>query len=426
MQNALIRKEIGKSVYINCVKDEKFKSNRITLCFVAPLKKETTTVNALVPFVLRKGCKSCPDFTTLNKKLADMYGAILDADVQRHADLQIIEVSIQFIDDRYAISGENMTEIATNLLYDIAFEPNLDEEGLFPKIDLELEKEYLIDTIESELNDKRIYAIGKALDTVFENEPFAVKRYGYTDIAKKITGKELALAWQNLVKTAQIEIMFTGPGNFSVAEKVFKERIKNVIRKPIAFTRAEILPYSEFKSEEETMDIAQGKLVMAFRMGAPKTEQEKNSARVMAALYGGTAFSKLFMNVREKMSLCYYASASFMRTVGVMLVDSGIEFENREKAQSEILHQLDDMVSGNFTEEDLINTKSAITNSLGSMGDTLGTVESWYLTGILEDNIITPIEDAEGIKKITREDVIKAAEKAKLASVFFLKGGKTE
>lgn len=423
MQGTLVRKQIGEGAFMNSVAETKFKSDRISLCLVTPINKETATVNALVPFVLRKGCKSCPDFTELNKKLAKMYGAILDADVAKHGDKQIIEVSLQFTDDRYAIGGENMTETAAKLLSDIVFEPNFDENGHFPKIDLELEREYLIDTIESELNDKRVYAISKAFGMVFENEPFGVKRYGYVEDAKAITDDSLAKAWKELIKTSQIEIFFAGPGNSEIAEKVFSERISKTEREPLYKEPFELVEYSPLKEAEESMDIVQGKLVMIFRMGAPKTEEEKNAARVLSALYGGTAFSKLFMNVREKMSLCYYADSHFERNSGVMTVDCGIEFENRSKAQSEIQNQLEMIAKGNFTDDELNDTKGAIINSLGSVGDTLYSVEGWYMGGIIEGNIVTPEDDKKAIMAVTKEDVMNAAKKAKLAAVFFLKGG---
>ena len=426
MQGTLIRKEIGKAAFMNSVTEPKFKSDRISLCLVTPLKRETATVNALVPFVLRKGCKSCPDFTKLNRKLAEMYGAILDADVAKHADRQIIEISLQFTDDRYAIDGENMAETAAKLLSDIVFEPNLDENGFFPEIDLELEREFLIDTIESDLNDKRIYAIGRALKLLYENEPFGIKRYGYVEDARAITSESLVKAWKDLIRTARIEIMFAGPGNPEVAEKVFEERISKLEREPFEEEHFEMVDYSPLKEAEESMDIVQGKLVLAFRMGAPKTEDEKNAARVLSAIYGGTAFSKLFMNVREKMSLCYYADSHFERSSGVLIVDCGIEFENRKAAQEEIIRQLELIAEGEFTDEEFEDTKGSIYNSLGSVGDTLYSIESWFMTGILEENPITPKDDAEAIEKITREDVIAAAKKAKLAAVFFLKGGENE
>ncbi|MBR3952145.1 MAG: insulinase family protein [Oscillospiraceae bacterium] len=426
MIGTLNRKEIGKGAFLSWVAEPKFKHNRITLCLVTPIEKETATVNALVPFVLRKGCKSCPDFTALNKKLAEMYGAILDADVSKHGDKQIIEITLVTADDKFAIGGEKMTETAANLLWDLVFEPNLDEKGLFPEIDLELEREYLIDTIESDLNDKRTYAIGKALDLVFENEPFGIKRYGYVEDAKAITGESLAKAWKNLVKNAKIEVFFAGPGNAETVGKVFAEKISSLEREPFEEKGFETVAYSPFKEAEEEMEIAQGKLVMVFRMGGPKSEREKNAARMLSALYGGTAFSKLFMNVREKMSLCYYADSSFERGSGILIVDCGIEFGNREKAQSEIIRQLELIAEGDFSEEEFSATKNAIMNSLGSVGDTLFSVENWYMGGIIENNVITPEEDKKAMERVTREEVMEMAKRAKLASVFFLKGGEKE
>ncbi len=426
MPEMFSRKSIGNEAYISSIKEGKFKSDRITVSLVTQLKKERATVNALVPFVLRKGCKSCPDFTELNKRLAEMYGAIIDADVSKHGDLQIIELSLQFIDDHYSIDGDNMTEKAAKLLSDLVFDPNLDKNGLFPEKDVELERNYLIDMINSDLNDKRVYAVKKTLSLIFEGEPFGICRYGYVSDAKKITGEQLACAWKDLIKTSRIEIMFVGPGEPETAEKIFAARIAEIEREPKSFERTPIMPYSEYKEAEEAMDIVQGKLVMAFRMGAPKTEREKNAARVFSALYGGTPFSKLFMNVREKLSLCYYASAHFERSTGVMTVDSGIEFKSRNAAQAEILNQLEDVKAGNFTDIELAQTKLIIKNSLGSVGDSLGAMESWYMTGILEGLIVTPEEDAAAIDEITREEVIDMANRAKLTTVFFLKGGEKE
>lgn len=421
----LIRKKIGNEVYLNFVREEKFKSDRITVNLVTPLCKEKAAVNALVPFVLRKGCKRCPDFTELNKRLAKMYGAILDADVTKQGGFQIIEVLLQFADDKFAISGEKMVEEGAKLLCDLVFEPNLDENGLFPEKDFELEREYLIDTINSDLNDKRTYAIHRAVEMEFEGEPFGVSRYGSEEDAKKITAKQLAAAWRELVAAARIEIMFVGPGDPAAVEKIFAEKTEALKREPAPLEKAVLVPYKEYKEAEESMDIVQGKLVMGFRMGAPETEREKNAARVLSAIYGGTPFSRLFMNVREKLSLCYYAVSHFERGTGTMFVDCGIEFESREKAQAEILRQLDCICAGEITEEELSDTKLIIRNSLGSVGDSLGGLDSWYMTCILDGLILTPEEDAEEIEKVTAEEVVAMAKRARLSTVFFLKGGET-
>lgn len=425
MAEKLIRKEIGKEAYFSMIRDPKFKSDRITLCMVTPLRKETVTANALVSFVLRKGCKSCPDFTLLNKKLADLYGAILDTDASKHGDLQIIKFTIQFLDDRYALGKEKMVETAAKLLADVAFDPNFDENGLFPELDVTLERSYLIDTINSDLNEKRTYAIGKALSLAFEGEPFGIKRYGTVEDAEKLTNADLVAAWKNLVRTSRFEMMFTGPGDPAVAEKVLSERISRLEREPAGIERAKIIAYTDYKEETESMDVVQGKLVMAFRLGAPTETRERNAARVFSALYGGTPFSKLFMNVREKRSLCYYVSSSYERS-GILLVDSGIEFDKREATQKEIIRQLAAMQEGDFTEEELSEAKLLMKNSIGSVTDSLGATEGWYLGGILDDDAVSPEEDQKQIDEVTAEEVIALAKRAVLSTVFFLKGAEEE
>lgn len=422
MPGKLVREKIGSESYINFINTDKFRSDRITLSFVTPLDRDKATVNALVPFILRKGCRSCPDFTALNRKLAEMYGAVLDADVSKLADSQIIEISLTFVDDRFAIDGEKMSEKAAELVADIALDPALDENGAFGEKDVELEKVCLADTIASELNEKRVYAVTKLCELIFEGEPFAVKRYGYLDRIDEITPQSAADAWRELVRTSRIEIMVTGMGDPGAVKAVFENRIGSLDRDPVIRERTKPLAYTEYKEGTEEMDIAQGKLVMGFRMGAPETEREKDAARLMAILYGATPFSKLFLNVREKMSLCYYASAHFERRSGIMLVDSGIEFKNYDAARSEIIRQLDLMKEGDFTDEELSETKLIIKSSLGSVDDSLSAMESWYMNGILDGVILTPEEDIENIYEITREEIVEAAGKAKLAACFFLKG----
>ena len=425
MGENFIRKEIGKEAFFTTIRDPKFKSDRITLGMVTKLRKETASANALISFVLRKGCKSCPDFTMLNKKLADLYGAILDTDVSKHGDLQIVKFTIQFLDDRYALGGEKMVKTAAKLLADVAFDPNLDENGLFPELDVTLEKNYLIDTIKSDLNDKRVYAIGKALSIAFEGEAFGVKRYGTVEEAEKLTNAGLVDAWRDLVRTSRLELMFTGPGDSAVAEKVLTERISRLEREPAELRRDPIIPYTEYKEETESMDVVQGKLVMAFRLGAPTETKERNAARVFSALYGGAPFSKLFMNVREKMSLCYYVSSTYERS-GILLVDSGIEFDKREATQKEILRQLDAMQRGDFTEEELSQAKLLMKNSIGSVTDSLGATEGWYLGGLLDDDAVSPEEDQRQIDEVTADEVVAMAKRAMLSTVFFLKGAEKE
>jgi len=423
MSTPLCRERIGDGVYFSSVGEDKFKSDRITVCFVAPLKREDAAENAIVPFILRKGCRAFPDFTLLNKKLARLYGAILDADVTKYGDRQMMHVSIQALDDRYAIGGDEMVRECAELLASVVLEPNFDADGLFPEKDLELERQYLVDTIDSDLNDKRIYAIKRCTGIMFRDEPFGVRRYGNRDEAGRITRQAATRAWERLVRTARVEIIFTGAGNAEAAKRVFAEKFSALEREPVEFVKPAIKAKAgAFVSEDEKMDVAQGKLVMGYRCGAPESREDINAMRVMSAMFGATPFSKLFNNVREKMSLCYYCISRYDRPTGVMIVDSGVETANRQAAQDEIQNQLSLMAAGDFTDEELANTILIMKNGLQTVGDMLDTIEGWYLTRILEDDSLTPEEDAADIEKVTAQQVRLAAAKAELETVYFLHG----
>lgn len=422
MNEIVVRKKIGEEVYINSISEEKFMSDRITVNLITPLDRDQVTKNSLVSFLLRKGCVKYPDFTLLNRKLANMYGAILDSDVSKFADMQVIEISIQYLDDRYTIDNENMANDAADLISDIVFSPNLNEKGNFNEKDIRIEKESLIDLIKGELNDKRIYAINKMASMFFEGEKYAIRKYGYLEDVEKITSEELTEAWKKLISSSRIEIMCTGRVDIENVKKVFENKLSNIDRKPVKYERSIPVDYSEYKECEEKMDIVQGKLVLGFRTGAPKSEEEKNAMRLFSAIYGGTPFSKLFLNVREKLSLCYYSSSHYERNSSLLFVDSGIEFKNRDAAQSEILHQLEEIQNGNVSDDELSSTMLMMQNAFGMVNDSLSSLEGWYLDGILDDNISTPEEFVESLAKVTKEDIIDASKKVKLTTVYFLKG----
>ena len=422
MEDRPVRRRIGEGIYFTAVREPKFKSNRMTAVLIAPLERTKATARALVPFLLRKGCGAYPDFTALNEKLASMYGAILDADVTKYADLQMIHLSVQTADDKFSIAGEPLCRESAELLCSVLTDPVLDKYGHFPEQDFRVERNYLIDTIESELNEKRTYAIGKCTEILFRDEPFGVKRYGYKEDAEKLTAEEATTAWRELLKGARMEILFTGPGDPEDAERVFAERLGGLMREPFGEHPTPPKPYSEYAELDEKMDVVQGKLVMAYRLGAPEGETEQAAARMMAALYGGTPFSKLFMNVREKMSLCYYCTARYDRPTGVILVDSGVEAANMTKAEEEIGNQLSAVAEGGFTEEERGNTLLLAVNSLKSVEDSLDGAEGWYLTRILDGDMRTPAEDAETIGAVTAEQIAEMAGRAKLAAVYRLTG----
>lgn len=422
LSNKLTRAPIGQDVYFSSVADPKFKHNRISVNFVMPLARETASDNAVVPFILRKGCRSCPDFTSLNARLAELYGAELDVDVTKFGGWQVVELSLKGLDNRFALDGEDVTEKCAELIADIALDPKL-QDGLFDRTDVELEKQYLIDTIEAEINEKRTYALARCLQVMCEGEPVAVRRYGDRESAQAVTRRSAAGAYKRIVEGGRVEVLFIGSGNHERAKRLFEKRFADMRRSPLQLPALQIRTAAGKAGEEvERMELSQSKLVMGMRTGSAATVREINARRVFSALFGGTPFSKLFLNVREKLSLCYYCASRYDVTTGLLFVDSGVEAENKQKAQEEVMVQLKAVQDGGFTPEELANTKLLMKNSVISSGDSLTGLEGWYLSQILRGQDYSPMQDCEMLEQITREEVVEAARAVTLDTVYFLTG----
>ena len=423
MGEKLDRTKIGENIHFTCVRDPKFKHNRLTLCFVMPLIRETASENAVVPFILRKACRELPDMSALNIRLEELYGASLSADVTKHGLYQLLELSIHGLDNRYALNGEDITRECAALLCSVALDPLLDASGLFKEADVALERQYVIDTIESLINEKRGYALARCTQFMCEGEPVAVRKYGYTELAGKITPASATAAYRRMLKTAAVEIIFTGSGESSEARELFREKFAGLERASFGYEQAALRETAEKATEHvERMELSQAKLVLGMRTGEINTRRQIRAARVFAALFGGTPFSKLFLNVREKLSLCYYCAARFDAATKLLYVDSGIEAEYKEKAQAEIMAQLKAIREGDFSDKELRETKLLMYNSLRSAKDSLSSIEGWYLARILLGQEESPGEDIEALAEITREEVMEAAAKVTLDTVYFLTG----
>ena len=419
------RTEIGNGIWFNSMVDERYKTNRVSVSLILPLMRETASFHSLIPNILRKGTRSCPDFTEFSKKLAMLYGAYIGYGVSAIGDCQAVTLSAGVIDDSYALNKEPLLAQVSKILTEGLLEPVL-ENGVFRAEEVELEKQSLIDLIESEINEKRQYALNRAMSVVCADEPAGINKYGYIEDVKKITPASAAAAYEKLLRTARIEIMFVGCGDPSEALEIFRQAFLNLKREPAVFTPFAVNRQAAFKEETDRMNVAQSKLVLGFRTGTAPDGDMLNATRLMLALYGGTPSSKLFLNVREKLSLCYYCAARPNVSKGLAFVDCGVEHANIQKARGEILHQLDCVKNGDFTEEELNHARLSMVNSFRSVGDSPSAVESWYLSQVLYNTQRSPEMEAEKIAAVTREEIIAAAQQMELAAVYLLTGEEAE
>lgn len=422
MNNQFAREELAPGVYFSSVRNAKFKHNSITMNLLVPLSSETAAGYAILPFLLRKGSRTCPDFTRLEETLCDLYGAELSADVSRHGEYQILSASITSIDDRYALEGEEISGRCADLLADMVLDPNF-VGGTFVEADFKLEQQFLIDTIESEINDKRSYALRQCKAAMCAGSPLAVSHYGTVQAARALTPEIAAAHYHRLIDTARVEILFTGCGDPAAARHQFQQRFTTLTRHPQTHQPQPIVPTAtQVKDLKEEMEMAQSKLVLGMRTGPGATRQEQDALKLMAALYGGTPFSRLFVNVREKLSLCYYCAARYDPATGILMVDIGVEQENRQKAQEAILAELKVVAEGGFSDEELEATRLAYANSLRSVGDSLSATENWYFSQILYGRSDAPQQALEVMDTITRSQVEAAAAAVTLDTVYFLTG----
>ena len=414
---------IGDGIQFTEIRDKKFKHNRISVCLIVPLSREEATVNALIPFLLRQGTAEYPTFTLLNKKLCSLYGAALDVGVDKSGQYQMLSLAVTGIGDRYALGGENMARECAQLLCQVLLHPHFVGDGFDPK-PVELEKQFLRDTIEAEINDKRTYAVSRCKGLMCAGQPSAVKRYGYAEDVQAITPRSAAAAYRRILDTARIEFIFAGCADSAQAAEAVSKAFAGRQRHPIP--AIEKLPYqpapASLREETEAMDVVQGKLVLGFRVKEPASSQDMAALRLAVSLYGGTPFSLLFKNVREKMSLCYYCAARLDRATGILMVDSGVEMENKQKAQAAILEQLCALQEGRFTDEELAHTKLILNTSLKATTDSLSAMEAWRMGQILNGTNDSPEEDFALLERVTREDVKRAAAGIALDTVYFLTG----
>lgn len=413
---------LENGVHFRRIQDSRFKTQRISVNMMVPLQKETAAANALIPYLLCRTNRAYPDYTKLGQRLCELYGASLNGDIQKLGDVQVLSVTAAGLADRYALHGEKISSELTELLCSAIFDPVLDEDGLFPIDGFEQEKRQTLETIDSEMGDKRLYAKKKGLELLLGDEPAAISRYGTREQVESLTREEVTQAWKQLLKIARFEVMVLGDASPELVLQKLRGKFSTE-RNPVCCKTDALPSAGPVKEKQEQMDVTQCKMILGFRTGVSAQQWEQIPAlKLMSAILGGTPHSKLFVNVREKESLCYYCSSRYDTNKGVLLIESGVEEEQLDHAKKAMLEQLDEIQQGNITEEELQSAKLSMCNSLETVEDYLYGMESWYLSQTFHPRTITPKESADEIQQVTIQQVQQAASLCKLDAVYVLRG----
>ena len=410
---------IAEGIRFCSVKTDKFKTCRVNISLAMPLDKNASA-RAILPFMFSRRCAKYPDYTSLNRVLDELYGAAVSAGVLKRGEAQVISFSMSAIDDRFALDGDKVALERTKLLADMIFDP-LTEGESFPEDIIEQEKRLLVEAIENEQNDKRRYAMLRCEQLMFADEAYGVNRFGSVEDVKALTPDVVYAAWCDVLQKATVQITMVSSMDPQPIVDLIREKFSEIERHPVEIKTLFVsgLPKPEYISE--SMPLKQGKLVMGFRTGMRSEDDMMPAMKVAVDIFGGGTYSKLFSVVREKMSLCYYCSAALFNSKGIVMVQSGIEDANEEKAKNEIINQLRLTAEGEFTDEDFSSSIKSLTDSILGNSDTPEEITAWYASQILRNELKAPETYAKEIGSVDRAEVVRAAKTIMLDTIFMLK-----
>lgn len=412
---------IAPGVTLRCCRDTRFKQGGFSFQLVRPMRQEEAAKNALLPAVLLRGTNRCPDLRAVTQRLDELYGGAVSPLVRRVGDYQTTGLYCGFMDDRFALPGDRvfgpMLEFLRELLLD---SPKKD--GAFLPDFVESEKKNLISTIESDRNDKRVYTITRLLRKMCAGDSFGVSRLGEAEDVAAITPEDLTRHYETILRTSPIALFYVGSAPEAEVEAAAKALISGLPREPMELPAQTEFTPGPTGDYTETMDVAQGKLCMGFTTPITNRDPEMPAMQVCNVVLGGGMTSKLFQNVREKMSLCYSIDSTYYGAKGILLANAGIDFDKETVTRQEIGNQLAACQAGEITEGELTAAKEAIASSLRAVLDSPGAIESFHSTAALSGMAFTREEYLRAVEQVSVADVVRCARTLRLHSTYFLKG----
>ena len=172
----------------------------------------------------------------------------------------------------------------------------------------------------------------------------------------------------------------------------------------------------------ETGNYEQDSLVMIYNLDNLNKKERDYVIQLYNIILGsGGLTSKLYKYLREENSLCYIVSSMYQKYDGLLLIYSGIDKKDKNKCLKLINKALQEMINGDFTDEELDNAKKAVISSIKMSEDTNGGIINNYLFNEL-DNLPLYDERVKEFKKISKKDVIEVAKKVKLNTIYLLSG----
>ena len=413
--------ELLPGIVLRCFSDDRFKQEGISLQWIRPMCREEAALNALLPAVLLRGCQSAPDLRAITLRLDDLYGAAVGAQLRRVGDYQVTGLSCSVMKEKYALSGDGVFAPMLAFLQELMFCP-LTENGVFCQEIVDSEKRNLLSAIAAQKNDKRAYASAQMLKIMCKGDSFGIPRLGEKADVEAITPESLWAHYQKLLRESPVQIFYVGAADPEMLADLLRPAFEKLDRHPARLPAQ--TPFCDMGGGEKTeeMDVAQGKLSMGFVTPVTLRDPGFVATQIFNTIFGGGMISKLFMKIREEMSLCYDISSSYHGSKGILTVAAGIDFDKMDTVRQQVLEQLEQCCRGEISNQELCAAKEALLSSLRTTHDSPGAIENYYATAALSGLGMTPDEYMKKVEQVDLEQVAAAARTVKLHTVFSLKG----
>jgi len=412
-----VQRDLAEGVRLHLCETEKFKTLNCKIFIQQNLEKQTATSTALIPLLLRRGSGKFPSTLEIAKELENLYAANFSSDVLKIGERQILELHYQMIDSSLLPEGDTLLERGLETFWDIITNPAGSTEAFIASY-YKQEKQSLKQDLEGLVNEKRSYAIKRAIETMCANEPFGIYKYGEPATLENLKNEDVRLHYGNLLSSCPMDIFLVGRDLDRVAEfiggLVEKRESKQKLKLP------QNVENPEEKVMEENMNMQQAVLIMGYRTNCTYLDDDYYDLVVGNGILGGFAHSKLFMNVREKASLAYYVGSNLEGTKGILLINAGINGDQKEQAMEIIREQISKMKAGEITEHELEQTKQGLISSANAAQDSPAAFIDRNLIGLVNGQLRDSAQVIEAIRNVRKEGVIKAMERLSLDTTYIL------
>ncbi|MBQ1576193.1 MAG: insulinase family protein [Oscillospiraceae bacterium] len=423
------RSELMSGVWLTHIRTDKFKTACLSVSLLTQLRRETAAMNALLPQVLRRGTAAYGDMEAISRRLDELYGAAIEPVVRRFGEIQSLGFFASVPEEEFLPTGADTLRGTCELLGQLLCAPNTRGGLLLPQY-VDSERDKLLEAIRARINDKIGWSISRCIEEMCCGEDYAVDRLGDEESAEAIRYQKLTKQYRALLQSSPIEIFYCGRADKKRVENLLRDAFSTLPRGEIDYDIGTDVRLNALESEPrrytEQMNVAQAKLVIGWRLGEAMEEPDGAALRVFADLFGGSAASKLFMNVREKLSLCYFASAIMDVHKGVLLAYAGTEFDNVERAKEEIFAQLAAIANGEITDEELSAARADVKSALKSAQDSQGALEGFYLSAVLDGADYSPEELGALVDEVTKDDMVAIAQGCECDMIYTLTGDGSE